>query len=129
MATISQYNPETVERICKLVAQGRTLRQIEVEVGVCMGTMLNWVTRPEHVEQYARAREAASDIFETDIIEAAMCASPETAAADRVKIDALKWVAARRSPKKYGDKQFIEQKVDVSLPEAIDEARKRAGLT
>lgn len=104
MGSHSEYNPETVERICKLVAQGQTLRQISAEINVCLGTILNWATRPEHIEQYVRAREAASDIFETDIIEAAMCASPETAAADRVKIDALKWVAARRAPKKYGDK-------------------------
>lgn len=99
-----EYSPEIVASICGMVAHGKTLRQIQAEIGVSMGTLLNWATRPEHVEQYARAREAASDIFETDIIEAAMCVSPESAAADRVKIDALKWVAARRAPKKYGDR-------------------------
>ena len=51
-----------------------------------------------------RARESAADIFETDIIEAALSCGPESASSDRVKIDALKWVAARRSPKKYGDR-------------------------
>lgn len=99
-----EYSPKSVDAICELVAQGKTLRQIQAEMGVSMGTLLNWTTRPEHVEQYARAREAAADIFETDIIEAALCASPESATADRVKIDALKWVAARRAPKKYGDR-------------------------
>lgn len=63
---------------------------------------------PEHVEQYARARESAADIFETDIIEAALSCGPETASSDRVKIDALKWVAARRAPKKYGDRTSLE---------------------
>lgn len=87
-----------------MIAQGMTLRQVASETGVPMGTMLRWTTLPEHLEQYARARESAADIFETDIIEAAMSAGPETAAADRVKIDALKWVAARRAPKKYGDR-------------------------
>lgn len=100
----SNYSQDNVNRICEMVAQGKTLRQIQAEMGVTMGTLLNWATKPEHIEQYTRAREAASDIFETDIIEAAMCASPESAAADRVKIDALKWVAARRAPKKYGEK-------------------------
>jgi len=100
----SEYSAENVAMICEMVAVGKTLRQIQADTGWPMGTLLGWVGMPEHVEQYTRAREAASDIFETDIIEAAMCASPESAAADRVKIDALKWVAARRAPKKYGEK-------------------------
>ena len=101
-------NPEAirsrVDEICELVAQGKTLRQIQADMLISMGTILNWVGLPEFSEQYTRARDAASDIFETDILEAAHSVTSETATADRVKIDALKWVAARRSPKKYGDK-------------------------
>lgn len=94
-----------VDAICALVAQGRTLRQIAAELGMSQGTILNRTSRePQHVEQYTRAREAAADIFETDILEAAQAVTAESATADRVKIDALKWVAARRAPKKYGDK-------------------------
>ena len=104
----SDYSPEKVAIICEMVAQGKTLRQIQAEIGVSMGSMLRWTTMPEHLEQYTRAREAATDIFETDIIEAAMCSSPESASADRVKIDALKWVAARRAPKKYGDRTALD---------------------
>jgi len=105
-------NPESVRgrvnEICQLVAEGKTLRQIQADMLIPIGTMLGWLGLPEFSEQYARARDAASDIFETDIIEAAMASSPETASADRVKIDALKWVAARRAPKKYGDKMTNE---------------------
>lgn len=108
MGTPSDYSPENVAIICEMVAQGMTLRQISDELGYSMGTLLNWTTRPEHVEQYTRARESAADIFESHIIDAAMCAGPETAAADRVKIDALKWVAARRAPKKYSDRIIQE---------------------
>ena len=80
------------------------MRQISASLGFSLGTLINWSTRPEHVEQYTRARESAADIFEADIIEAALSCGPESAASDRVKIDALKWVAARRAPKKYGDR-------------------------
>ena len=120
MASQSNYSPKTVERICRLVAEGQTLRQIEAKIGVPMGTMLRWIAKEEHTEQYTRARESASDIYETYIIEAAMTVSPETAAADRVKIDALKWVAARRAPKKYGDNQKIDLNVN-KLAEMSDE--------
>src|SRR5690554_1558481 len=94
-----------IAEICEMVAEGKTLRQIGAHYRVTSGAIMRWVgLTPESREQYARAREAAADLFEAEIIEAAMAASPESAPADRVKIDALKWVAARRAPKKYGDK-------------------------
>jgi hypothetical protein len=98
-----------IAEICEMVAEGQTLRQIAAHYGVTSGAIMRWVgLTPESRNQYARAREAAADLFEAEIIEAAMAASPESAPADRVKIDALKWVAARRAPKKYGDRQSLE---------------------
>jgi transposase-like protein len=91
--------------ICQMVADGKTVRQIAEHFGVSAGSILAWATETEKfTEQYARAREAAADTFETEIIETALAVTPETAASDRVKIDAMKWVAARRAPKKYGDR-------------------------
>jgi len=122
---MAEYSAEIVNEICRLVAEGKTIRQIVAETGASIGSIITWTAKPEHSEQYTRAREAAADLFETDIIEAALSASPETAASDRVKIDALKWVAARRAPKKYGDKVQnehtgkdggpIEQAVSISV--------------
>lgn len=91
--------------ICEQVASGRTLRQIASDFGVTSATILRWVTvDDESTKQYARARELAADLFENDIYDAAMAVNAETASADRVKIDALKWIAARRAPKRYGDR-------------------------
>lgn len=96
---------EKVRKICELVVEGHTLRQIADRFGVTPGGVLYWIeSKPEYADQYARARSSAADMFENDIIEAAQFVTPETAAADRVKIDALKWVAARRAPKRYGDR-------------------------
>lgn len=95
--------------ICEQVADGLTLRQIAHVFGVSSSTIIAWVTLNEVVsEQYARAREMASDLFENDIYDAAMAVTPDTATADRVKIDALKWIAARRAPKRYGDRVTSE---------------------
>ena len=104
---------EVMAKVCELVALGQTMRQVEKAVGIPMGTILLWVSQEPFTEQYTRARELASDIFETGIIEAAQSVSPETAAADRVKIDALKWVAARRAPKKYGDRLELDGKLNM----------------
>lgn len=110
VAVTEQQVIDRVSDICNKVANGMTLRQIAFEYGVDPATILNWVTVDNaSTQQYARAREAAADLFESGIIEAAESVTPETAAADRVKIDALKWVAARRAPKKYGDK--VQQEI------------------
>lgn len=96
---------DKVRMVCEMVVEGQTLRQIADHFGVTCGGVLYWIeSKPEYTEQYTRARASAADMFENDIIEAAHAVTPETAAADRVKIDALKWVAARRAPKRYGDK-------------------------
>ena len=95
--------------ICEMVAEGKTIRQIASHFDASPGSVIAWATlTPALAEQYARARESAADMFETEIIEAALSVSPETAAADRVKIDAMKWVASRRAPKKYGDRASLD---------------------
>ena len=101
---MTQYSQEIANDICERVANGETLQVIADFYDVSIGTILNWVTKKDNADNYARAREAASDLFESKIIERIQLVTSESAAADRVAIDALKWIAARRSPKKYGDK-------------------------
>lgn len=104
---------ERVDIICSYVAEGKTLREIAVYLGVTAGGVIRMATEnKEFAQQYARARDAASDIFESNIIDRAASVTSETAAADRVAIDALKWVAARRSPKKYSEKFSIDHTSD-----------------
>lgn len=101
---MAKYSLEIANDICERVANGETLQVIADFYGVSIGTILNWVTKKDNVDNYTRAREAASDLFESKILSRVELITPESAAADRVAIDTLKWIAARRSPKKYGDK-------------------------
>ena len=101
---MAQYSQEIANDICERVANGETLQVIADFYDVSIGTILNWVTKKDNADNYARAREAASDLFESKILDRVELITPESAAADRVAIDTLKWIAARRSPKKYGDK-------------------------
>jgi hypothetical protein len=115
-------NKAQIDEVCELVANGQTLRQIGAHFGVNAGTIIKWIGETEeYSQQYTRARDSASDLFELEIIEAAMSCGPETASADRVKIDALKWVAARRSPKKYGEKVQTEHSGSVNFGELTEE--------
>ncbi|MGK9045836.1 hypothetical protein KXR63_00550 [Stutzerimonas chloritidismutans] len=117
-----------VDSLCEQVAEGKTLRQISASMNLSVGMLLKMVAVPPYSEQYTRARESAADLFEADIITAAMAVTPETAAADRVQIEALKWVAGRRAPKKYGDRIQQDVTVDVKdgLAEKMAAARERA---
>jgi hypothetical protein len=117
-----------VDSLCEQVAEGKTLRQISASMKLSVGMLLKMVADSPYSEQYTRARESAADLFEADIITAAMAVTPETAAADRVQIDALKWVAGRRAPKKYGDRIQQDVTVDVKdgLAEKMAAARERA---
>jgi hypothetical protein len=119
-----------VDSLCEQVAEGKTLRQISASMKLSVGMLLKMVAVPPYSEQYTRARESAADLFEADIITAAMAVTPETAAADRVQIEALKWVAGRRAPKKYGDRIQQDVTVDVKdgLAEKMAAARERAQL-
>jgi hypothetical protein len=105
-----------VTRMCDLIAEGKTLRQVSAELSMSMGTMLRMVQEEPFSEQYMRARDFAADIFEADIIEAAQACTSDSAASDRVKIDALKWVAARRAQRRYGDKVEVN---NTGLPMVI----------
>jgi hypothetical protein len=65
----------------------------------------DWLnTDEEFARQYARAREAQAEYYADEIVAIADAATPETANAARLQVDARKWVAAKLLPKKYGDK-------------------------
>jgi hypothetical protein len=110
-APIKPSETQQFDTICELVAEGQTIRQIAEVLKCSPGHVLRIVNRAdeEGQKQYARARDIAADLFESDIIMHAEASTSETAASDRVKIDALKWVAARRAPKRYSER--IQQEV------------------
>ncbi|MGV6475362.1 terminase small subunit-like protein [Azotobacter vinelandii] len=112
---------ERVDLLCELVAEGQTLRQIAAQMGLSVGTLLGHVSEQPYSNQYARAREAASDLFEADIITEAEAVTPENAAAARVKIDALKWVAGKRAPKKYGERIQQEHSGIIQIQDMTDD--------
>jgi len=98
--------PEVWDDVLELIEQGHTVRDISA-----MADMPNWTTIRRYIRrdegrrmQYAHAREIGADAYEAEILERARSADPETAAAARVQIDALKWIMSKRAPKVYGDK-------------------------
>ncbi len=109
----TDYTPELAFEICTRIAAGESLN------GICQGekmpaksTVLGWVVddREGFYDQYRRAREAAGygegdEVAEIGRFTLSGAYEPNAA---RVAIDALKWSAARKAPKGYGDKQQHE---------------------
>jgi hypothetical protein len=118
----SKYRPELGERICELIVEGFTLRQIEPEVGVSRRTILRWLAKePEFRRIYGQAYELWAEATSHEIIDIANDGSNdwvdrETASGrlkrvvdheavhrSKLRVDTLKWLMAHRAPKRWGD--------------------------
>ncbi len=95
------------DRIISAIEEGATILELGQRDGMpSWETMRRWLRDDaEFSARYARARETAGEAFEAQImVEMAKARCKDTAAAARVKVDALKWLAAKRQPKVYGDR-------------------------
>lgn len=96
--------------IDQMSEHGRSLRSIcrDDDGMPAMMTVLRELDRnPLFCARYARAREAMADHAADDAMVIARMSTPETAAADRVKLMAHQWYAKCLRPKVYGDRQAI----------------------
>ena len=104
----SSYTEEIANAFCSELALGNSLRSVCARDDMpSHQTIYTWFTKhPEFLEQYARAKvdsgDADADKIE-EIAEKTLRGEVEPAAA-RVAIDAYKWTAGKKRPKKYGEK-------------------------
>lgn len=126
------WTEEIISAILIRVAEGESIKKICQENG-----MPSWQTlREKRIEdedfaaRYARAREQSADAFDEQIDEEAKLAvDKDSAAAARVRIDALKWRAGKRNPRQYGDRVQVDAKVeDVTQRTDADVAARIAQL-
>lgn len=98
------YDPQVGALICRRLVEGMTLRQACDLPGMPWDTtVLAWVERyPEFGKAYAQARLWQAHRRYDQVWETAEAATPTDAYAARVKIEALKWLAAKMAPKRYG---------------------------
>ena len=86
-------------------------------------TVMRWVRdNPDFAANYAQAREDMADHDADKIADVAVAVSKGLMdpAAARVAIDAYKWSAGKRRPKRYGDKLEIEQTSNVAVTHTLD---------
>lgn len=116
----SSYTEEIGDRICEIIASGKSAVAAVKEVGISQPTLYKWLNQnPDFVKKYVRAREDQADLYADEIVSIAdelkidakyqgedvvLEVSANAVARNRLRVDARKWYASKLAPKKYGDK-------------------------
>lgn len=104
----TKFTQELADTICERMANGETLRAICRDLGFPHSTVIEWtMTNKSFSDQYAQARLKQADAYADMILDEAF--NSHDAQIGRLRVDALKWVASKLAPKRYGDKVEVEQ--------------------
>ncbi len=115
---VKLFRPEIAEAILDAIEEGRSVRSICEEIGFSKATFHGWVV--DDVEglasRYTRAKAIGNEALVERIIEVSEGqhrTGPDDHVAvsrDRLNVDALKWIAAKVAPTKYGDSTTLQIK-------------------
>ena len=103
----TKYSDTLVDTICEQIAMGRSLVNICAELDLSYSQVMVWLQKyPDFTDKYARAKEAQADWYADEMLSVIDNAKSDRNEIERakVKIEALKWIASKLKPKKYGDK-------------------------
>lgn len=124
MGRPSKKTPELIERLCELIAQGKSARAACIEVEIDQKQLWRWLAdenENEFRQHYARACEQRADTHADEIIEISDDESLDPNAR-RIRVDARKWVASKLRPRKYGDRLDVEHGGSINLTLSREDA-------
>jgi hypothetical protein len=131
----TSYSPEErqaiAQSIIERITQGQLVRESVEAEGISIPTFYKWTEQDAALaERYMRARSIAADALAEQAVSIARDTTPETAQADRLRYDALRWLAGKRRPKDYGDHKQVDVAHTVTvLPPDERDARLQALLS
>jgi hypothetical protein len=118
----SDFTPELGDKICEELALGKSMRTVCAPEGMPdMSTVFRWIRKNEEFRnQYARAKEEATDAMAEDMLDIADDGSndlmtivkgkteyevenKEVTNRSRLRVDTRKWLMSKMKPKKYGE--------------------------
>ena len=124
----TKFDREKAERVCSLLAEGKTLSQSCREVDVPRKTFTQWVIddRDGISAQYARARDLCFDAQHDMLVDIGQDRTRDTTNIavnrDRLFSDNVKWSLARMKPERYGDSIKVDQRTTlVSVKDTPEE--------
>ena len=104
------YTEDLADMICGALLEGESMRKICERADMPdRRTVLRWMEKdPAFATKCARARELQADLMDDMILDTANSTTAENAFANKVKIAAYQWRAAKLQPRKYGDSSTLE---------------------
>jgi len=113
------YDPERAKVICVRIALGENIIDILRDENLTWATLASWrVRNSDFAQTYAHARMSSAEMLEAQALAAVRDANAVNFQAKRLLADTLKWAAAKRNPRVYGDK--IEVKGDPDNPVMVE---------
>jgi hypothetical protein len=115
----SKFDPDLAAKVCELIAEGLSLRQIGAKEGMPdKRDVMGWRNAiPEFAEQYARAKDAQMEHYAEEMIaiaddgtndwmerEGVLVADHEVINRSKLRVDTRKWIMAKLAPKRYGER-------------------------
>ena len=104
----TKYSIKLITEICDLIANGNSLRSIceRPEMPAINNVRLWLIKYDEFRVRYAHARDDQADYYADEILRVIREAPATRDEIERAKVEAeaLKWIASKLKPKKYGDK-------------------------
>ncbi len=121
----TDYSEELAIEFCSLIALGNSLRKVvSMERMPSHTTVYTWFNKyPEFLAQYVRAKEdsAESDADRIEEIAEKVLTGEYEPQQGRVAMDAYKWTAGKKRPRKYGDKLITENTTKHEVTDMTDE--------
>lgn len=109
----TKYSNELATEICKLISDGKSVKSITKDV--CMPsaqTIYTWLNdKQDFLDMYTRAKEEQAEALVEEMMYIAE--TEEDVNRARLKIDTIKWCAAKLKPAKYGD--LRKTTIDVNI--------------
>jgi NAD-dependent oxidoreductase involved in siderophore biosynthesis len=114
--THPDFRLDVMRRICERISRGELAAAAAHAEGISAPTVWRWTAEDETARtMYAHAKHQAADALAEEAIRIALETTNETYSADRLKVDTLKWAAAKRRPKEYGERQAVETSGEQTL--------------
>lgn len=121
----SIYTEEIATEFCSRLVDGTSTRKVcEMDDMPCTTTIFKWMAeKPEFSEQYAKAKSQAAEALAEEIFDIAddnafdyiegkdgeLRVNNDAIQRARLRVDVRKWYLSKIVPKKYGERQQIDQ--------------------
>lgn len=112
-------NKLNIDTIIELIIEGYTFRQIAEKLNVKLTTLHDFTSKPEHSARVSQALEISAQTYEEKAEQILINAeaSPYEMQRARELAQHYRWKAAKRSPKRYGDRINTEHSGEISIIE------------